>query len=162
MLQWGALVTPWGEKKQLQESRPTEKGWQFIMALKYSFKRCRWGQKGHIYFSDLKKKKMFWKPHLKAASWMDTVVLSFGDLSLVPECDRVSSPVLSQQFSNQPFRLRFSVLADTHSSRCREVIRDFTWPRNVPHPLPWTPQFREDAGGFWYVILIKCVQCSGG
>lgn len=57
MLQWGALVTPWGEKKQLQESRPTEKGWQFIMALKYSFKRCRWGQKGHIYFSDLKKKE---------------------------------------------------------------------------------------------------------
>ena len=99
---------------------------------------------------------LLWKLHLKAASWIDTVVLSLGDLSLVPECDRVSSPVLSQQLSNQPFRLLLSVLADTRSSRCREVIRDFTRPRY------WTPQFREDAGGFWYAILIECMKCSDG
>lgn len=98
---------------------------------------------------------MFWKLYLQAAesvSWVNTLVLLPHDLSLVSECDRVSSPVLFQQLSNHPFRLFFPVLADTHSSQRWEVISDFltpaTWPRAVSCPLGCIPQFREDAGGF--------------
>lgn len=104
---------------------------------------------------------MFGKLYLEAVSWVKSVSLSSHELSPISKCDRVSSPVLFQQLSNQPLRLLLSVLADSHSSRRREVIRDFlspiSWTRTVSHPLLSTPQFREDAGGF--EILFWFVHC---
>lgn len=75
------------------------------------------------------------------------------DLSLVAKCDRVSSPVLFQQFPDQPFRLLlFSVVADAHLSWCREVICDFltsvTCPKAATRPHLCAPKFRQDAARF--------------
>ena len=96
------------------------------------------------------------RKYLEAAdsvSGVHTVVLSSHDLSLVSSCDRVSSPVLSQQLSDQPFRLLRSVLADTASSHwCREADCGSLYmtarPRGgAARPPHCTAQFRQDAGG---------------